>query len=81
MDLSPEWLEKKSFVSGTQDGTVKQWIIQKDNDKIKIKDPQCHEFHKTASEVSIKLFYVSLYEFHKKDIVNILFVGGSLLNI
>lgn len=57
VDLSPEWLEKKSFVSGTQDGTVKQWIIQKDNDKIKIKDPQCHEFHKTASEDLVGVAY------------------------
>ncbi|XP_022829256.1 gem-associated protein 5-like [Spodoptera litura] len=57
VDLSPEWLEKKSFVSGTQDGTVKQWFIQKENDKMKIKDPQCHEFHKTVSEDLVGVGY------------------------
>ncbi|KAH9636703.1 hypothetical protein HF086_003251 [Spodoptera exigua] len=57
VDISPEWLEKKSFVSGAQDGTVKQWFIQKDNDKMKIKDPHCHEFHKTANEDLVGVGY------------------------
>ncbi|KAJ8724847.1 hypothetical protein PYW07_015805 [Mythimna separata] len=57
VDISPEWLEKKFFLTGLIDGTVKQWSLEAANNRIKIKETHCHDVHKTEHEELIGVGY------------------------
>ncbi|XP_026745940.1 gem-associated protein 5-like [Trichoplusia ni] len=50
VDLSPEWLEKRNFISGSSDGLVKQWIVEKLKNKYRIKATHSHEVHQKNKE-------------------------------
>lgn len=53
MDITPNWPEKKQFLTGSLDGIVKQWSVEVVNNRVKVKETHCHEVHKTEHEVSI----------------------------
>lgn len=52
--MSPEWLEKRNFITGSGDGLVKQWIVEKPGNKIRIRATHTHEVHQKNKEVSLK---------------------------
>ncbi|CAG5010322.1 unnamed protein product [Parnassius apollo] len=50
VDISPEWPEKKAVLSGSTDGSVKQWIMELDSNKYKFKSTHSHDIHYNDKE-------------------------------
>ncbi|CAK1578078.1 unnamed protein product [Parnassius mnemosyne] len=59
VDISPEWPEKKAVLSGSTDGSVKQWIIEVDSNKYKIKSTHSHDIHYNDKEEVTGIGYSS----------------------
>ncbi|CAH0717376.1 unnamed protein product, partial [Brenthis ino] len=59
VDISKEWPEKRFILTGSIDGTVKQWSIEKLNNNVKIKSTQSHDIHQTEKEEVSGLGYSS----------------------
>ncbi|CAK1551614.1 unnamed protein product [Leptosia nina] len=55
--ISPEWPEKRSIVTGSPDGVVKQWSLTEVNKSIRIKFDQSHEIHKNENEEVVGVGY------------------------
>lgn len=51
VDTSPEWPEKRHFVSGGSDGKVKEWTIKEVDNEWAIKNTHSHEAHAVEKEV------------------------------
>lgn len=51
VDLSPEWSVKKLILTGSADGSVKQWSIVHEDGSTKIKTALVHETHTKEKEV------------------------------
>lgn len=52
MDISPEWPEKRLLLAGSADGSVKQWALEMENNRIEIKCSLCHDKHLSEKEVN-----------------------------
>ncbi|XP_026765322.2 gem-associated protein 5-like [Galleria mellonella] len=50
VDISPEWPLKRALLTGSADGSVKQWTIQQVENKSQIKSTHSHEVHVLEKE-------------------------------
>ncbi|XP_075972663.1 gem nuclear organelle associated protein rigor mortis [Anticarsia gemmatalis] len=57
VDVSAEFPVKRNFISGSADGTVKQWIMEKLNRTYRIKSTHTHEVHYNEKEEIIGVGY------------------------
>jgi WD40 repeat protein len=51
VDISPEWPSKRLVLTGSADGTVKQWNLEGIHQLKKIKSTHSHEVHSLDKEV------------------------------
>uniref|UniRef100_A0A2A4JTS7 Gem-associated protein 5 n=1 Tax=Heliothis virescens TaxID=7102 RepID=A0A2A4JTS7_HELVI len=59
VNISPEWLEKRTFLTGSQDGVVKQWVLETVNNRIKIKAQNINDVHLAEQEDVVGVGYSS----------------------
>lgn len=64
VDISPAWPEKKLFLTGSADGSVKQWGLEKVQGGTKIKALHLLDLHQIEKEVSIKLSHTKRHSFY-----------------
>lgn len=57
VDISPEWPEKRTLITGCVDGGVKQWNIQGEYNNLKVKSTHSHEIHCQGKEELIGAGY------------------------
>ncbi|KAJ0179184.1 hypothetical protein K1T71_004896 [Dendrolimus kikuchii] len=50
VDISPEWPEKRSVLTGSADGAVKHWLLGQENYNLKVKQTHSHEVHSNEME-------------------------------
>lgn len=53
VDISPEWPEKRAFISGSADGCVKCWVLEQADNKYKLRTTHSHSVHSNEKEVLI----------------------------
>lgn len=59
VDVSPEFAAQRNFLSGGEDGAVKQWTLEKIRDNFKIKATHSHEIHYHENESIAGIGYSS----------------------
>ncbi|XP_063892703.1 uncharacterized protein LOC135117406 [Helicoverpa armigera] len=59
VNISPEWSEKRTLLTGSQDGVVKQWILETVNNRIKIKAQNVNDVHQAEQEDVVGVGYSS----------------------
>ncbi|CAH0629060.1 unnamed protein product [Chrysodeixis includens] len=57
LDISPEWLEKRNFISGSADGSVKQWCVVRLRTKTILKATHTHDYHEKNKEDVVSIGY------------------------
>ncbi|XP_013161681.1 PREDICTED: gem-associated protein 5-like [Papilio xuthus] len=57
VDISPEWPEKKAFMSGSVDGCVKCWVLELADNKYKLNTTHSHSVHKNEKEEVVGVGY------------------------
>lgn len=53
VDVNPQWPEKKAVLTGSVDGSVKQWDLELINYNYKFKSTLSHDVHLSEKEVRI----------------------------
>lgn len=66
VDISPEWPEKKAVLTGSADGTVKQWNLERTQKTLNMKATHNHEIHSNEKEVYIYFYFDSRIDCYMK---------------
>lgn len=82
VDLSPQWPNKRTILTGGSDGTVKQWSIDYQDHKVTIKPTHAHEAHSIDKEVSPCIFLNETYwmEVHDIEKGKIIIVSNQIMD-
>lgn len=70
MDVSPLWPEKQHIISGSADGSVKQWNLEELDGILNMKTIHSHDIHLKEKEVIfgvINNFCISCFFYYNLD--------------